>query len=203
MSTTQRRPAHRPSRRGVIVETAFDLFATGAVTDVTVADIASAAGMTSAAIYYHYPSREEILLEGLREFSAAYVGEVGRITAEESIPHGSLDTLVPSLGRWLEDNRTQAVVYFVTARGSSLLVEALRRENTVALIPILSSAARKIRGKLSAAEAGVIAVALIAQIEVFASSMLSKDSVFETLGRKRFVDTAARLSERIAGSTAG
>ncbi|SNT46854.1 TetR/AcrR family transcriptional regulator [Rhodococcoides kyotonense] len=200
MSTTEKRPAHRPSRRGVIVETAFELFATGPVDAVTVADIAAAAGMTSAAIYYHYPSREEILLEGLREFSSAYVGEIRRITTEESIPDGSLGSLVPSLARWLEDNRTRAVVYFVHARGSSQLVEALRRDNTADLIPILSGTARKVRGKLSAAEAGVIAVALIAQIEVFASSLLSKDSVFDTLGRKKYVETAARLSDRIAGT---
>ena len=32
--------------------------------DVTVADIAAAADMTAAAVYYHFPSKEHVLLEG-------------------------------------------------------------------------------------------------------------------------------------------
>ena len=86
-----KRPAHRPSRRGVIVETAFELFASSPVDTVTVADIAAAAEMTSAAIYYHYPSREEILLEGLREFAESYVGEIERLAAEEVVPAALLE----------------------------------------------------------------------------------------------------------------
>ena len=40
---------------------------------MTVADIAAAADMTTAAVYYHFPSKEHVLLEGLQLFSAWYL----------------------------------------------------------------------------------------------------------------------------------
>lgn len=202
MSATLKRPAHRPSRRGVIVETAFELFASRPVDSVTVADIAAAAEMTSAAIYYHYPSREEILLEGLREFAADYVGEIERIALEVVIPARNMGSLVEPLVAWLSDNRTSSTVYFVQSRGASQQVEAIRRSNALVLIPVLSAAAKKARGKLSAAEASVVAVAMIAQIEIFASAFLSEDRSFTTLGRRRFIQSGTDLADRIAGTTA-
>lgn len=200
MSSATKRPPHRPSRRGVIVETAFELFAAQPVDSVTVADIAAAAEMTSAAIYYHYPSREEILLEGLREFASRYIAEVERIGAEEIVPTRNVGVLASSLVTWLDLDRTAATVYFVQSRGVSQPVEAIRREIALGLIPVLASAAKKARGTLSAAEAGVVAVALIAQIETFASSYLSEDAVFTTLGRRRFIETGMHLADRIAGT---
>lgn len=201
MSASVKRPAHRPSRRGVIVETAFELFASRPVDSVTVADIAAAADMTSAAIYYHYPSREEILLEGLREFAAEYVAEIERIAAEVVAPSRSMGSLVEPFVKWLSDNRISALVYFVQSRGASQQVEAIRRGNALELIPILGSAAKKARGKISAAEASVVAVAMIAEIEIFASAFLSDDRSFTTLGRKRFIESGAALADRIAGTT--
>ena len=202
MSATLKRPAHRPSRRGVIVETAFELFASQPVDSVTVADIAAAAEMTSAAIYYHYPSREEILLEGLREFAAEYVGEIERIALEVVIPARNMGSLVEPLVAWLSDNHTSSTVYFVQSRGASQQVEAIRRSNALVLIPVLSSAAKKARGRLSAAEASVVAVAMIAQIEIFASAFLSGDRSFTTLGRRRFIQSGMDLADRIAGTSA-
>ena len=201
MSATVKRPAHRPSRRGVIVSTAFELFAARPADSITVADIAAAADMTSAAIYYHYPSREEILLEGLREFAADYVNEVERIATEVVVPERQMGALVAPFVKWLGDNRTAATVYFVASRGASQQVEAIRRENALVLIPVLAAAAKKVRGKVPAAEAGVIAVGTISEIEIFASAFLSDDRSFTTLGRRRFIEEGARLADRIAGTT--
>lgn len=201
MSAPVKRPAHRPSRRGVIVETAFELFSVQPVDSVTVADIAAAADMTSAAIYYHYPSREEILLEGLREFASIYVAEIERIATEIVVPARRMGALVVPFLKWLEDNKIHASVYFVQSRGSSQQVEAIRRRNALVLIPILSAAAKKSRGRrLPAAEAGVIAVATIAELETFASSYLAEDPSFSTLGRKRFIEAGVELADRIAGT---
>ena len=182
-----KRPAHRPSRRGVIVETAFELFASSPVDTVTVADIAAAAEMTSAAIYYHYPSREEILLEGLREFAESYVGEIERLAAEEVVPAARMGAMIEPFVRWLADNRTRASVYFVQSRGASQQVEAIRRANALVLIPILG-------------RAGVIASALIAEFEIFASAFLSEDRSFKTLGRAKFIEAGVALADRIAGT---
>ncbi|MGA9870007.1 MAG: helix-turn-helix domain-containing protein [Rhodococcus sp. (in: high G+C Gram-positive bacteria)] len=200
MSPAAKRPAHRPSRRGVIVETAFELFASSPVDAVTVADIAASAKMTSAAIYYHYPSREEILLEGLREFTSVYVAEIERIATEVVVPARAMGALIEPFVAWLSENRTRAAVYFVQSRGASQQVEAIRRENALVLIPVLSNAVKKARGKASAAEAGVVAVAMIAEIEIFASAFLSEDRSLTVLGKRRFVEAGVELADRIAGT---
>jgi AcrR family transcriptional regulator len=44
----------------------MELFASQRSEAITVAEIAEAAGMTSAAVYYHFASKDDILLEGLR-----------------------------------------------------------------------------------------------------------------------------------------
>ena len=56
------------------------LFASFPVDEVTVLDIAGAAGMTPAAVYYHFASKEQILLEGMQQFrDALLVDEIGSL----------------------------------------------------------------------------------------------------------------------------
>ena len=60
---------------------------------ITVADIAAAANMTAAAVYYHFPSKERVLLEGLQSFTRDYLAEVRRLSRE------TVD------GTWCRDHR--------------------------------------------------------------------------------------------------
>src|SRR5215218_3624369 len=71
-----RRPAHRPSRRQVVIDGAMGLFATMPVDEVTVQDIASAVEMTPAAVYYHFASKEQILTEGMQLFADQLLAEI-------------------------------------------------------------------------------------------------------------------------------
>src|SRR5437763_5920904 len=63
------RPANRPSRRHELVAAALELFALQPWEMVTVSDIVARAGMTPAAFYYHFASRDELLEELVRDFS--------------------------------------------------------------------------------------------------------------------------------------
>ena len=54
----------------------MNLFATFPVDEVTVHDIAGAVGMTPAAVYYHFASKEQILVEGLTRFTDELLDEV-------------------------------------------------------------------------------------------------------------------------------
>src|SRR4051812_28682542 len=58
---TPRRAANRPSRRQDLIDAAVELLSLQAWEMVTVADIVERAGMTSAAFYYHFSSREQLL----------------------------------------------------------------------------------------------------------------------------------------------
>ncbi len=52
------------------------LFATIPVDEVTVQDIATAVEMTPAAVYYHFASKEQILLEGMQQFANQLLEEI-------------------------------------------------------------------------------------------------------------------------------
>ena len=130
-----------------------------------------------------------------------HVAEIERIATEDVLPAPSMGAFVEPFMTWLDQNRTRALVYFVQSRGASQQVEAIRRDNSSALIPIFARAAKKTREKLPAAEASIIAVALIAQIETFASAFLSHDASFSTLGRRAFIESGSKLADHIAGTT--
>lgn len=174
------------------------LFATMPVEEVTVQDIAGAVEMTSAAVYYHFASKEQILLEGIEQFGDRLLemlrGQVAEIAVTRSIP-----ALVSNVLAWTSRHRTAATVYFVQSLGLNLMVEALRRETRVGLIDILRSAVKAARPKYSSAELGVTAVALVSLLETALASMLNQDATYRSLGARRFTVEVGQIAERIVG----
>lgn len=192
------RPAHRPSRRASVIDAAVRLFATYPAESVTVADIAAAADMTAAAVYYHFPSKERILLEGLQAFTREYLGELRRWLVHPA-GDGWAGRLVAGMLAWCEGRRVPASVYFARSAGVDLTIEALRRETRIEQVVLLSRALRDGESRRRPrAEVGVAALGLVCVIETTAASWLTQDAVFLGLGRRRFLEEAAALSERIA-----
>jgi AcrR family transcriptional regulator len=174
------------------------LFATMPVDEVTVQDIASAVEMTPAAVYYHFASKEQILTEGMQLFADQLLAEIrGQLPTRDGA--AGLDGLIMHTIAWTARRRSQAIVYFVNSIGLNLVVEALRRETRVQMIELLSIAVRTVRGKLSGAEAGVIAVALVSLLETSIASLLNQDAAFRGLGARKFNSQVAAIGERIAG----
>ena len=65
-STFQKlREDERETRRELIVETALSLFRTRPVSKIGMRDIAKKAGISAAAIYRYFPSRDDILVEAI------------------------------------------------------------------------------------------------------------------------------------------
>jgi len=91
------------------------LFARLSFDEVTVGDIADAAEMTPAAVYYHFAGKEQILLEGTRMFTDELV-ECARQGVDFNIP---VDELMASLLQLIGKRRTFATVYFVGRRAST------------------------------------------------------------------------------------
>ena len=75
-ANTGTRPAHRPSRREDLIHVAAELFALQPWQAVTVNAIVRSAGMTSAAFYYHFASREEVLEVVVRRFAGHWISIV-------------------------------------------------------------------------------------------------------------------------------
>ena len=182
-----------------MIDAAMGLFALHPPESVTVADIAAAADMTAAAVYYHFPSKEHVLLEGLQHFTDQYLAtirELSRIDGDEDWA----GQLVTTLLDWLEQCRIPAIVYFTHSAGVDASVEALRRETRIEQVVAL---ARAIRAHASASRANVgpevAAIGLVSLIENAASSWLTQDAVFLGLGRRRFVTETATLAQRMVG----
>ncbi len=198
-----KRPAHRPSRRADVIDAATRLFAMRGLETVTVADIADEAGMTPAAVYYHFPSKIDILLEAMRSFSDALVAELaGRVT-DASTGNGSTGGLLTGLLGWLDERRPAATVYFVTSSGTNLAAEALRRATRVELMDLLTRAVHATappQRRIQSAEAGVMATGLLSLLETAAASWLAEDAILEGLGQRRFLRETASLAERITGT---
>jgi AcrR family transcriptional regulator len=177
----------------------MELFASERSEAITVAHIAEAAGMTSAAVYYHFASKDDILLEGLRSLGDALVSEARRTQQDIAAHRASIGDLPVRLLGWMDEHRAQATVWFAKSAGVSLAVEQLRREVNGQLITVLTRAAKAAREKISAGEAAVVATALLSMLETCATSWLTEDESLTGLGRTRFLDETARLAERIAG----
>jgi AcrR family transcriptional regulator len=196
------RPAHRPSRRSAVIDAAMGLFALHPPEAVTVADIAAAADMTAAAVYYHFPSKEHVLLEGLQNFTARYLAMMRELSrADEDTNWAS--RLLADLLDWLELNRAPATVYFAHSAGVDASIEALRRETRIQQVVLLARAIRThLNRSRSNVEPEVAAIGLVSLIENAASSWLTQDALFLGLGRRRFVTETGLLAQRLVGSQA-
>lgn len=197
-----KRPPHRPSRRSSVIDAAMGLFALHPPESVTVADIAAAADMTAAAVYYHFPSKEYVLLEGLEIFAGQYLATMRELARADG-DAGWARQLISDLLEWLEVQRTPATVYFAHSSGVDATIEALRRETRIAQVVLLTRAIRAhVSAPKSNVEPEVAAIGLVSLIETAASSWLTQDAVFLGLGRRRFIDETATLAERMISSGA-
>ena len=199
--TAAKKPPHRPSRRSAVVASAMELFSAPGSDTVTVAEIARDAGMTSAAVYYHFASKDEILLEGLRAVGEQLVAETKRLAAEVADSGSSIDRLPVGLLHWIDGHRIDSTVWFVSSAGVSLAVEQLRREQRGQLMQLLSRAVRHARPGLPAPETAVVATALMSLVEVSASTWLSGDDTLTHLGPEGFLTEVGMLALRITGTS--
>ncbi len=111
------------------------LFATIPVDEVTVQDIASAVEMTPAAVYYHFASKEQILIEGMQQFSEQFLEEIRSQIPQPGDP--GLQAMITHVLSWTIRRRAHATVYFVNSIGLNLMVEALRREVREEMVALL------------------------------------------------------------------
>ncbi|MFF7934296.1 TetR family transcriptional regulator [Streptomyces sp. NPDC007940] len=198
MTTSRTRAAHRPSRKQWVIEAATELFATQPPDEVTVADIAARAEMTSAAVYYHFSSKDQVLAETMRAFAAALREQLQAITDAHE-PGSDIGTSVTTLLAWMGEHRSAATVFFVSSAGMSQDAEALRQESRTQVLDELVRLIRKARVSVSDAEAAVIGLGLLALLETAAISQVRGDDVYRSLGHRAFVrevgDLAARITE--------
>jgi AcrR family transcriptional regulator len=184
-----------------VIEAATELFATQPPDEVTVADIAARAEMTSAAVYYHFSSKDQVLVEGMRAFAAALREQVETL-AEAHAPGADIGPAVTALVAWLGEHRSATTVFFVSSAGMSQEAEALRHEVRTQLLDELVRLVRKASGPVTDAEAAVIGLGVLALLETAAISQVRGDDAYRSLGHRSFLREVGRLAERIAAPAA-
>ena len=162
---------------------------------VTVAAIADAAGMTSAAVYYHYPSKDAIILSGISAVGQGYLAEV-RLAVDAVMQGSSLSVIPLQVTMWAE-SIPGAYAYFVAAAGLSPAVEAERRRIQIEVVDQLRGAVQQLRRDLKPAEVAVRAVALLTVTETGVTSVLTMDRATRGLSPSRLRAEVAALAERI------
>lgn len=109
-----------PDRRAEILDAALRLFAEKGYAEATNAEIARAAGVTAAALYYYFPNKEELFRAAVREHIGGFIPTLRAITQ-----HGRADTGDPESFRsilraaldFFTQEKTKRVLRIVLAEG--------------------------------------------------------------------------------------
>ncbi len=190
------RPANRPSRRHEILEAAIDLLAVQPPDAIAVSDIAARCGMTPAAFYYHFASKDEILDEIVAGFAQQWTETVQTALADVHSPE-DLPECVERVLTWTEENERAARVYFVTSVGATSSCEAVRRRTRNELARRAARTFREIAADQDRIRVAIAGLGLITLLEIVARSRLDLDASYRTLGPLRFRATAGRLAESL------
>ncbi|MGN8051316.1 TetR/AcrR family transcriptional regulator [Curtobacterium sp. 22159] len=91
-------PRGGPETRARIAETASGMFVEHGFDQVTVAQVAKAAGVSSVTVFKHFPRKEDLFLDRSAETVALFVGAVADVPADRV-----LDALESTARRLLDD----------------------------------------------------------------------------------------------------
>jgi AcrR family transcriptional regulator len=159
--TIARRPAHRPSRRDDVLAAGAMEFVERGFGPVSVTDIAKRAGMTPAAVYYHFPTKEDVLLALVGRTGDA-ITELCSAVVEAPGAEGAVTALIDRFLAWLEAHPADARLYYQASQGATADVEALRREQRRDQVTaMLKGPLKQGAASTSATEVRVVAIALL------------------------------------------
>ncbi len=122
------RAPRQDNRRGAVMDAAAKLFAGQGYRATTVRDIAAAAGMLPGSVYYHFKSKDALLLAVYREGVARIIARVDAATAGESDPWARLGAASAGhLQAILDANAYAQVVVRVVPEDAGEVADALRQ----------------------------------------------------------------------------
>jgi len=194
--TRASRPANRPSRRHEILESAVDLLSVQPPDEIAVSDIAAHCGMTPAAFYYHFASKDEILDEIVGSFAERWITAVSEALASVASPDG-LTACVDQVLSWVEDNEAAARVYFVTSVGATSSCEAIRRRTRNDLARRASRSMKEIATDQDRIRVAIAGLGLVTLLEIVSRSRLDLDPSYRILGPVAFRETSGQLARAL------
>ena len=126
---SERLPAHRPSRRHVIVDAAVRVFARQGFVDASVQDVAAEAQVVPNAIYYHFSGKEELFDVALRH-AMELISEATESARVQAASRGAnpLNAVLDAVWDWLEDHPDEGKLLYSHLPGVTSRARALWEE---------------------------------------------------------------------------
>ncbi|MDP3238228.1 MAG: TetR/AcrR family transcriptional regulator [Myxococcales bacterium] len=115
-----------------ILNSAITLFARRGILATTMAELARAIHMTPGALYWHFPTKEDLLLAAIEELHTRFVKSFEPMLnlGAKWTAHQQLKGFVEHTGRFLQDNREHGIFYGMVgaeaAENSADVAQALR-----------------------------------------------------------------------------
>lgn len=122
---TPKRDAHRPSRKTELLEAALEEFAVGDITEISMAKIAMRAQMTTAAVYYHFKSKDALLEALLAQANDSLAKIVVKAEPGTDMAVWTHET-VERFGQWVRQHPLEARFVFISASAPSPAIRAIR-----------------------------------------------------------------------------
>ncbi|MDX2010139.1 MAG: helix-turn-helix domain-containing protein [Myxococcaceae bacterium] len=130
--------------RQEILNSAITLFARRGILATTMAELARAIHMTPGALYWHFPTKEDLLLAAIEELHQRFVASFEPMLAQASKMTAlqQLQSFVEHTGRFLQDNREHGIFYGMVgaeaAENSADVAQALRDALQVYVMAVAS-----------------------------------------------------------------
>lgn len=109
-ASTSAEPTGRPSRREEILTAAAEVFAERGFKGATVRDIGDAAGILSGSLYYHFESKEQIVLDLLLPSVQAQYDQAASLRAAAATETEALQQLIRSSVLTSSENPHKTVI---------------------------------------------------------------------------------------------
>ncbi|HEY0454290.1 TetR/AcrR family transcriptional regulator [Actinophytocola sp.] len=191
MPQTERAPARRPrNRKAQLADSAAELFRKHGYHQVSVNDIAAAAGVTGPAVYRHFRGKQDILAHVLLSGMDVFGLVTEEALAEPGTAEEQLDTLLRAVAALAVDRREVTAIWRWEGRHLDRADQAKIRHRGTELMAQWGIALRDARPDLPKAEAELLCWAALS---VFGSVSVHHVS----LPRKRFEARLAGLARAV------
>ncbi|NMH98199.1 TetR/AcrR family transcriptional regulator [Pseudonocardia acidicola] len=142
MRSPSGRGAHRPSRRESVLAAGLAEFTQRGYSATAMGSIAERAGMSTSSIYYHFPSKDTILLELLNRAATSLRETVAAVDPGVNRTDTARRTAAAYVG-WLMPDPRRALLLLGNGVGGTATVEADRRAHDVALTRAVADLLRR------------------------------------------------------------
>lgn len=129
-------PSPRASKREQLIDTALRLFASGGYHAVGIDSVIAAAGVAKQTLYTHFPSKNALIAEVLRERDRRFRASLEGFVDRHSAPLARLEAVFTWHRRWFEEPGFAGCMFINVAaefHGEAVELQLLAREHKQAV----------------------------------------------------------------------